>query len=52
MTEETKEIKEIEMYSYFIDGKELWTSNIVFAQIRASQYGSGKVYVKKVLLEE
>lgn len=44
MTEETKEI---EMYFYIADGKELWTSNQTFAELRAKFYGTDKVYVKK-----
>jgi hypothetical protein len=51
MSEEIKEVKEIEMYSYIANGKELWTSNVTFAQIRANHYGTHKVYVEVVPLE-
>jgi hypothetical protein len=46
-----EEIKEVEMYSYTIDGKELWTSNGAFADVRANQHGS-KVYVERVTVQE
>ena len=36
MSEETKEI---EMFAYIGEGKELWTSNEIFANIRANYYG-------------
>jgi len=42
------ESKVIEMYSYIADKKELWTSNLSFAQIRAEFYGTNDVYVEKV----
>jgi len=48
----SEEVKEIEMYSYEANGKTLWTSNEVFAQIRANFYGSDKVYVTLVKVEE
>lgn len=46
-----EEIKEVEMYSYTVNGKELWTSNEVFAHIRASQNNS-EVYIVNVSVEE
>lgn len=46
-----EEVKEVEMYCYFIDGKEIWTSNLIFAEIRSRFYGS-KLYVKTVMVEE
>jgi hypothetical protein len=42
------EPKVIEMYSYIANGKQLWTSNLSFAQIRADFYGTNVVYVEKV----
>lgn len=48
MNEETKQV---EMYSYYVNGKELWTSNEVFADIRAKQNNS-KLYVKIVEIKE
>ena len=48
MNEETKQV---EMYAYYVDGKELWTSNEVFANIRASQNNS-KVYVETIEVNE
>jgi hypothetical protein len=48
----SEEVKEIEMYSYEANGKTLWTSNEVFAQIRADFYGGDKVYVTLVKVEE
>jgi len=48
----SEEVKEIEMYSYEANGKTLWTSNEVFAQIRANFYGNDKVYVTLVKVEE
>lgn len=51
MSEEVKEVKEVEMYSYIANGKELWTSNFIFAQIRANHYGNDSVYVEMVNVE-
>lgn len=48
MNEETKEV---EMYSYTVNGIELWTTNGVFADIRASQHNS-KVYIQTILVKE
>jgi len=42
------EPKVIEMYSYIANGKQLWTSNLLFAQIRADFYETNDVYVEKV----
>jgi hypothetical protein len=47
----SEEVKEVEMFAYFANGKELWTSNFIFAQIRASYYGTDKVYVEKTVVE-
>ena len=52
MSEEIKEVKEIEMYMYIANGKELWTSNLVFAQMRARYYGTDKVYVEVIQINE
>jgi hypothetical protein len=41
-------IKEIEMYYYIVNGKQLWTSNELFAHIRANHYGSENVYIEKI----
>lgn len=46
-----EEIKEVEMYSYTVNGVELWTSNGLFADIRANQHGS-KVYTQTFLVKE
>ena len=48
----SEEIKEIEMYSYNANGKTLWTSNEVFAQIRANFYGNNIVYVETIQVNE
>jgi hypothetical protein len=48
----SEELKEVEMFAYFANGKELWTSNFIFAQIRADYYGNGKVYVEKFLVAD
>jgi hypothetical protein len=48
----SEESKEIEMYSYEVNGKTLWTSNEVFAQLRADFYGCDTVYVTLVKVEE
>lgn len=48
----SEEIKEIEMFSYVANGKVLWTSNELFAQIRANFYGSDKVYVETIKVTE
>lgn len=48
----SEESKEIELFAYYADGKELWTSNEIFANIRANYYGSNKVYVEKHIVEE
>jgi len=47
----SEELKEVEMFAYFANGKELWTSNFIFAQIRANYYGTYKVYVEKTVVE-
>jgi len=47
MNEETKQI---EMYAYYINGNQLWTSNEVFADIRAKQNNS-KLYVETTELK-
>lgn len=49
MNEETKQV---EMYAYIVNGKKLWTSNLVFAQMRAKYYGDDRVYVEVVTLED
>jgi hypothetical protein len=49
MSEETKEI---EMFAYIGEGKELWTSNEIFANIRANYYGTNKVYIETHVVEE
>ena len=46
-----EEIKEVELYSYKVNGKELWTSNLMFAQIRSNQNNSD-LYIIKVPIEE
>lgn len=46
-----EEIKEVEMYYYISDGKHLWTSNLMFAEIRSSHYGSDNVYVETVSID-
>jgi hypothetical protein len=46
-----EEVKEVEMYCYLVDGKEVWTSNLIFAQIRSNYYGS-KLYSKVVVIKE
>ena len=43
-----EETREIEMYCYIADGKQLWTSNGLFAQIRADHYGTKNVYIEKI----
>jgi len=48
----SEEVKEIEMYSYIANGKTLWTSNEVFAQIRANFYGTNTVYVETIQANE
>ena len=48
MSEETKEV---EMYAYEANGIKLWTSNLIFAQMRARYYGSTNVYVEVVSVE-
>jgi hypothetical protein len=48
----SEEVKEVEMYAYVANGKELWTSNLMFAQIRAKHYGCESVYVETVLVNE
>jgi hypothetical protein len=48
----SEEVKEIEMYSYIANGKTLWTSNEVFAQIRANFYGTNTVYVETTQVNE
>ena len=46
-----EEIREVEMYSYTINNKELWTSNETFVMIRAMLYDTD-VYVEKVTIKE
>lgn len=37
------------LYGYHTDnGALLWTPNVMFAQSRANQYGTFKVYVEKI----
>jgi hypothetical protein len=48
----SEEVKEIEMYSYIANGKRLWTSNEIFAQIRANFYGSDTVFVDTIQVTE
>jgi hypothetical protein len=43
-----EETREIELYCYMANGKQLWTSNELFAQIRAHHYGSEDVYIEKI----
>ena len=45
----SEELKEVEMFAYFANGKELWSSNIEFAQIRANHYGTYIFYVEKIV---
>jgi hypothetical protein len=52
MNEEIKEVKEVEMYFYIVNGSKLWTSNLVFAQLRASRYGTNDVYVEKIEVKD
>jgi len=42
------EPKVIDMYYYIANGKQLWTSNLSFAQIRDDFYRTNDVYVEKV----
>ena len=42
-----EEIKIVEMYVYIDNGKKMWTSNLVFAQLRAQYYGTYDVYIEK-----
>ncbi len=49
MSEDTKTV---EMYAYFGNGQELWTSNPTFAEVRSKFYGTNKVYVEVVTVEE
>jgi len=49
---EVKEVKEVEMYFYIVNGSKLWTSNLVFAQLRASRYGTNDVYVEKIEVKD
>lgn len=52
MTEEikttTEDNKTVEMYFYIAEGKELWTSNLSFANLRSQYYGSLDVYVENI----
>lgn len=48
----SEDIKEIEMYAYIADGKKLWTSNLMFAQIRAKHYGTNNIYIESTTVEE
>lgn len=55
MSEEVKqenEIREVEMFAYVANGKKLWTSNLVFAQLRAQFYGTYDVYVEKTEIKD
>lgn len=47
-----EELKEVEMYGYLAYGVKLWTSNLVFAQMRARHYGTNEVYVEKYEIKE
>jgi hypothetical protein len=47
-----EEVKEVEMYSYLANGEYLWTSNLMFAEIRSQHYGSDKVYVERVSVDD
>ncbi len=47
-----EDLKEVEMYAYVAEGKKLWTSNLVFAQMRARYYGTDKVYVEVIQINE
>jgi hypothetical protein len=47
-----EEVKEVEMYYYLANGEYLWTSNLMFAEIRSQHYGSDKVYVERVSVED
>jgi len=47
-----EEVKEVEMYAYVANGKKIWTSNLMFAQIRANHYGTHQVYVESTNVEE
>ena len=49
MTEETKQI---EIYYYFANGKKIWTTNKLFAQIRAIHYGMDQYYVEITEVKE
>jgi hypothetical protein len=54
MNEEIKqltEVKEVEMYYYMVNGIKLWTSNLMFAQLRASKEGTDNVFVEKIELK-
>ena len=42
-----EEIKIVEMYVYIANGNKMWTSNLVFAQLRAQYYGTYDVYIEK-----
>ena len=43
-----EETKEIEMYCYIVNGKQIWTSNELFAHIRAEYHGTKNVYIEKI----
>lgn len=47
-----EETKKMEMFSYYGNGTELWTSNLIFAEIRANYYGTKKVYIEVTEVEE
>ena len=47
----SEELKEVEMYAYVANGVKLWTSNLVFAQMRARHYGTNDIYVEVVAVE-
>lgn len=47
----SEDIKQVEMYCYTVNGVELWTSNEVFANIRANEHNS-KIYVETFEINE
>lgn len=48
----TEEIKQIQIYYYFANGTKIWTTNKLFAQIRAIHYGMGQIYVEVMDVKE
>lgn len=49
----TEELKQVEMFFYYNDKKQvLWTSNSLFAELRADYYGTKEVFVEKFEIEE